>query len=297
VLAGCVELARAQLIPAFILSQFQSACTRIVAAERQEPRRRWLPRLAAGRSFATVGISHLTTSRQHTERPAVLAEPLPTGFRISGEIPWVTGGAHADVLVAGATLPDRSQILFAVPTNRDGVTVARHWPLLALTGSETGPVVLDRVEISIDELLSGPADKVMRQGTAGGTGSLTTSALAIGHAIGCLDRLAREAESRADLEDVVRAFQSDTKDVHSLLLRAGRGESGPDETPEVLRAQATALALKTSQALLTATKGAGFIKGHPAERLAREAMFFLVWSCPQAVSSKLLRDFSQCESE
>jgi hypothetical protein len=38
------------------------------------------------------------------------------------------------------------------------------------------------------------------------------------------------------------------------------------------------------------------VAGHPAERLAREAMFFLVWSCPQAVSSRLLKEFSQCEA-
>ena len=37
--------------------------------------------------------------------------------------------------------------------------------------------------------------------------------------------------------------------------------------------------------------------GLTAERLAREALFFLVWSCPQTVSNRLLKEFSQCEFE
>jgi hypothetical protein len=43
---------------------------------------------------------------------------------------------------------------------------------------------------------------------------------------------------------------------------------------------------------LAASKGAGFVAGHPAERAVREAMFFLVWSCPQPVVSAALREFA-----
>lgn len=295
VLAGCIELARIDLKPAFVLSQFQSAVTRFVATENRDVAEHWLPGLATGEAFGTVGISHLTTSRQHTSRPAVLAEPSGSGYRVSGEIPWVTGGRHADVLVAGASLADGSQILFALPKERAGFEVAAHWTLLALTGSETGPVRLEDVLIHKTDLLAGPAAKVMQQGTSGGTGSLTTSALAIGHALGCIDRLAEEARSRPVLEEIVSAFRADAEAVRGTLLQLATGQAAAEHTSETLRTRATSLALSTSQALLTASKGAGFVSGHPAERLAREAMFFLVWSCPQAVSNQLLREFSQCE--
>jgi hypothetical protein len=43
------------------------------------------------------------------------------------------------------------------------------------------------------------------------------------------------------------------------------------------------LALRTSQAALAAAKGVGYVVGHPAGRWCREALFFLVWSCPQGV--------------
>jgi hypothetical protein len=50
--------------------------------------------------------------------------------------------------------------------------------------------------------------------------------------------------------------------------------------------------LRATQAYLAASKGAGFVAGHPAERLVREAMFFLVWSCPQPVLAANLREFA-----
>ena len=50
-----------------------------------------------------------------------------------------------------------------------------------------------------------------------------------------------------------------------------------------LRRRANSLALRASQAALAAAKGAGYVVGHPAGRWCREALFFLVWSCPAPV--------------
>jgi hypothetical protein len=44
---------------------------------------------------------------------------------------------------------------------------------------------------------------------------------------------------------------------------------------------------------LTASKGAGFVAGHPAERLVRESLFFRVWSCPPAVTDALLCEMTR----
>lgn len=295
VIAGCIELARLDLAPAFVLSQFQSACTRLVSTGNDLMKSRWLPALAEGDRLATVGLSHLTTSRQHASTPPVQAESVGSGYRVSGEIPWVTSGNRAGVIVAGAVLNDGRQILFALPRDRPGLTVQPHWNLLALTGSETGPLQLQSAEVRCEELLAGPAEQVMYQGASGGTGSLTTSALALGHAFNCIDHLASQAMSRPALEEVVAAFRSDADQLQAALLDAASDDCMPHETPGELRARSTAIALSASQALLTASKGAGFVAGHPAERLAREAMFFLVWSCPQTVSSRLLKEFSGCE--
>lgn len=51
-----------------------------------------------------------------------------------------------------------------------------------------------------------------------------------------------------------------------------------------LRTQATLFALRVTQAALLLAKGAGFVAPHPAQRLACQAHFFLVWSCPRPVA-------------
>ena len=56
-------------------------------------------------------------------------------------------------------------------------------------------------------------------------------------------------------------------------------------TKESIRQRANSLVLRASQAALAAAKGTGYVVGHPAGRWCREAMFFLVWSCPQPVSA------------
>jgi hypothetical protein len=47
-----------------------------------------------------------------------------------------------------------------------------------------------------------------------------------------------------------------------------------------LRAKVNALVLRVTQFALAAGKGSAFLRSHPAQRWARQAMFFLVWSCP-----------------
>ncbi len=59
-----------------------------------------------------------------------------------------------------------------------------------------------------------------------------------------------------------------------------------------LRTQANALVLRATQAYLTASKGTGFLRTEPAQRRARQALFFLVWSCPAPVAHAAIRDLA-----
>jgi len=68
--------------------------------------------------------------------------------------------------------------------------------------------------------------------------------------------------------------------------------NGLTPSAESVRQKANSLVLRAAQAYLAASKGAGFVVGHPAERTVREAMFFLVWSCPAPVVSAALREFA-----
>lgn len=290
---GYERLASASLTTAFVLTQRNAAIARICLSDDAGLRTRLLPPLCTADRFTTVGISHLTTSGQHLRQPAVRAQSCDGGYRLDGTVPWVTGAGFADHIVTGATLDDGQEILIALPMENTGIVVAEATPLLALNGSKTASVLLDNVRVSAETLLAGPVVAVMKQGRGGGTGSLTTSALALGHAAAAIERLGEEAPVRPDLQQTHTALAEEARslrqDLHAAADRTTRDTTINAQT---IRKRANSLVLRAAQTYLGAAKGAGFAAGHPAERGVREAMFFLVWSCPQPVLNANLREFA-----
>jgi alkylation response protein AidB-like acyl-CoA dehydrogenase len=201
---------------------------------------------------------------------------------LDGMSPWVTGAAHASVIVVGATLAEGREILAAVPMDLPGIRPGPGIDLVALSSSCTDRVEFDQVRIDESMLLAGPIENVMSSGTGGTTGGLQTSTLAIGLAQAAIGFLADEADRRADLTAAADELSREVAALQQQLLQAAAGQPGCDTSQ--IRGAANRLVLRATQAALTAAKGAGYVEGHPVGRWCREALFFLVWSCPQPVS-------------
>jgi hypothetical protein len=156
---------------------------------------------------------------------------------------------------------------------------------------------LERVVVDRRFVIAGPIEQVMKKG-ASSTGSLGTSALAIGLSRAAIDRLSIEASARSDLIPILEPLREECAALNAALAAAAQGAAADDSSlsSEAIRARANSLALRSTQALLAASKGAGFVSGHFAERAVREAMFFLVWSCPQPVVAAALRELAGCTS-
>lgn len=291
---GYLRLTAACLTTTFILTQRNGACQRLAGSENEELKARLLPAFCRGELFTTVGISHLTTSRQHLGRPAVVVEETATGWILDGTIPWVTGAKAADYIVTGGTLKDNRQLLVTLPTDSEGIEIGDPPELLALNASQTGSVQLKEVAVPNELVIAGPVEEVMKKGQGGGAGSLTTSSLAIGLAASALEGLQIEADKRPDLWEIHRPLANEWRNLQADLLEAlsGSKTDASNLSPESIRQRANSLALRMTQAYLAATKGAGFMAKHPASRWVREAMFFLVWSCPQPVLTAQLQEFA-----
>jgi alkylation response protein AidB-like acyl-CoA dehydrogenase len=247
-------------------------------------RRTLLPPLARGDSFATVGLSQLTTSRQHL-KPSLTAREADGGIHFQGTIPWVTGAEHADYLIIGAVLDDGRQVLAALPRRTEGLSVGPPLDLMALRGSLTAEVRCEGVRLGRRWLLAEPAERVLA--ARGGAGGLETSCLALGLTLAAVSYLHREAEARPELranaDRLEQARQAARRQMHELARGAGTPEQATS-----LRARANALVLHATQAALAASKGTGFLHSHPAQRWARQALFFLVWSCPRPAAEATL---------
>ena len=279
---GYLRLAEADLVTTFVITQYMGAIRRIAASENQYVAERWLDRLMNGELFATVGISHLTTSRRHLKDPVLKAVEDHEGYRLVGMSPWVTGGAHADLLVVGATLQDGRQVLVAVPGDSEGLRAQPGCELVALSASCTDQVFFDQVRVDRSMVLGGPTENVLSTGVGARPGGLQTSTLAVGLSMAAAKYLEGEAVARSDLAEPAAMLRGEITSLRDRLLSASDGQMAVDASQ--IRAEANRLVLRSTQAALMAAKGAGFVQGHPAGRWCQQALFFLVWSCPQPIS-------------
>src|SRR3954453_23583183 len=224
VVRGYLALSAACLTTTFVFTQRTGACRRIEGCGNEQLKARLLPRLASGELFATVGISHLTTSRRHLGRPVLTAEAISGGFRLNGMSPWVTGAAAADYVVLAAALVEGGevtdkQLLIAASTDTPGLKVAEALPLIGVSASSTGPVHVSDAVISDEWCIAGPMPNVMTSGVGGSTGGFETSTLAIGLANAAIDYLGREAEKRPDLLEPMEALRREHAELLADLLK------------------------------------------------------------------------------
>ena len=292
---GYLALGAACQTTTFIITQRTGACQRIAMADNDYARQTLLPNLLVGSQFSTVGISHLTTSHRHLAKPVLTAVETETGFILNGFCPWVTGATQAETVVIGATLEDGRQILTVMPTSLSGVTLHDPASLVALTSSHTGRVSMDNVSVDRKWLLGGPIENVMVGAIGAHTGGLQTSTLALGLAGAAIDFIVEESQRRDDLQGPARSLLSEWEGLRGELLDTAAGIAAC--AAEDLRMRANDLVLRATQASLSAAKGAGFVTGHPAGRWCQEALFFMVWSCPQHVMNAQLCQLAGIQTE
>jgi len=150
---------------------------------------------------------------------------------------------------------------------------------VALSASRTSAIRCDRVPLSHRWILAGPKERAL----AGRKKGLPIGQCfpAMGLCRSALDLIAGHDSDRARQIHLRMGEQLD-----SLRVRViGYCESttpDPNEAPR-LRGECNELAVRVTHAAVALYKGTALLSAHPAQRLAREAMFLLVWSCPDAV--------------
>ncbi len=268
---------------ALILTQHDAACELLGGCDNEAMAAEVLAKCATGDALATVGISQLTTSRRHAGI-ALRATPDGDGFLLDGVMPWVTSAGKADYIVTGAVLDDGRQVLGCVSTRAEGLAPGEPMELMALRASWTSEVRCNGVRLSTHELMRGPTEKVLALRAP--VKPLKVSSVGFGLATAMLDdvrKLSTNLDGAGALlsETIEPQYESVRDRIHGAADRLN------DPTAEIpsgeIRADVNALLVRLATTLMTLSKGTGYLSNHPAQRLAREAMFFLVWSAPDPV--------------
>ncbi|MFQ5463093.1 MAG: acyl-CoA dehydrogenase family protein [Phycisphaerae bacterium] len=281
-------VAAGSLTSALVLTQHDAAGELLANTTNAGLADRILPGCAAGKTLLTVGISQLTTSRRGGTAPALVAIDSGDGFVLEGCMPWVTSAARADQVVTGAVLDNGRQILACVPLSAEGITIGQPARLLALTGSGTSEVRCTSVRVNTSQIVRGPIHDVLQRRAP--VKSLTVTFVGLGVAralLALIDEYGNNARDCADAIATARTRMAAVRErAYGFAEQSDHSDAGIHRV--ALRGEVNDLVGRLAKTLMVLAKGTGYLAGHRAERLLREAMFLLVWSAPPSVQAETL---------
>ena len=259
------ELASGDLSTAFVWLQHLG----LVGALTDGPaelRAAYLPDLCAGRVRAGIALQ----AALRPGPPAVTVRGAGDELVLDGAVPWVTGWGHVDVLLVAAR-DDADDVWFVlVDAAPSRMLTAVPQRMVAVSASATVELRLSAHRVPAARLVGTVPLAAIRAGDAAGlrpNGSL---------ALGLVTRCARLLGPSPLDDELVRA-------------RTRLDEAGPEQLPAA-RAAASALAHRASGLLVAATGSSAVLAGAHGERLAREALFLLVFGSRPAIQAALVAE-------
>ncbi len=235
----------------------------------------WLPELCSGERRSGIVFAGLLPG------PATLhAVEVDGGWRIDGTAPWVSGWGRIDTLQVAARGHDGPQehggaqeVVVTVAIGEldvRGLTATRH-ELAVLDASGTVRVAFDGVTVDESHVLSVAPH---RPDATNALSLRLNGSLALGVARRCIS-LIGATPLAADLE-------AQLDETRSML------DDADDSTIAAARAAASAFAHKAAATLLVHTGSRSIELDNHAQRLAREAMFLMVFGSRPAIRTSLL---------
>jgi Acyl-CoA dehydrogenase, N-terminal domain len=244
----------------FVWTQHHTPVRTLARGTNDALREQWLPRLATGAALAGVAYTHL----RRPGPPAVRATRADGGWRIDGDLAWLTSWGLAEVFLIGAIAGDEI-VWFLVPLSKTSGVTAQQLDLIAMRGTSTVSVHLEDVFVAdADVVLTEPLDE-WRTADADRTADVSAAVFGV----------AAECARRIEVTEVAAALSAELDEVRARAYRL-QDEAGPRPERIAARAQAHALALRASAALVAAGAGRSMLATSPAQRLAREALFLLI---------------------
>ena len=227
--------------------------------------------MCAGDVIAGVAFAHL----RRLGPPAIRARRIGDGWQLDGHAPWATSWGIADWFCIAAASDTDEVVWVRVPgTATPAVTAA---PLALPVFAHTGTV-----SFTFNGYVA-PADDVIDVADLDQWRKTDRRQAAVGQpaVMGVTDRAIRLLEQRPDEEsldaagrlrdDLDERWRRDDDLIDALVERHSDLESASDH-----RAACLHLAHRSTTALLAATGGSGMDLAHPAQRLAREADFYVI---------------------
>lgn len=266
----------------FVWVQHHGVVRNVASSANVELRDAVLASMLDGSMIAGTAFAHVRRSGD----PAVRATRVDGGWRLDGRAPWATSWGIADRFTVAATTDDGQMVWLMLPRGGGTGVVAEPLSLPVFAATGTVAIRFDAAEVSdADVVAADDADRWRRDdrlraapGAPAVLGVTERAIRLLAAAARGQDDSAHSAATRLTA-DLAHRWQTDDE-------LAGRlaDLSHPDGVAtERLVAEASAhraacleLGHRATTALLAAVGGGGMDLGHPAQRLAREAAFYVI---------------------
>ncbi|MEX1263887.1 MAG: acyl-CoA dehydrogenase family protein [Actinomycetota bacterium] len=253
---------------AFVWAQHHGAVRRVVGGDGPACDA-WLPRLCDGSTLAGIGFAYL----RRPGPPAIRATRTRAGWRIDGEAPWITGWGLIEALVMMARADDGAVVTVVVdrPSEHRSLVAGEPQALAVMGATGTVTLTFHGLEVAEHDVVGVQTDEEWRRRDRAG------SALPAAAPLGIADRairLLRERSAGPVVDEAVSGFASELGERRAaadLLATDATISAGAAE-----RDRGLDLARRATDALVVATGGRAMSLEHPAQRLSREATFYLI---------------------
>jgi alkylation response protein AidB-like acyl-CoA dehydrogenase len=186
----------------------------IEAAGTATQRERWLPAVASGAVRATVALLDAELDWD-PEATLARADPVPGGYRLTGEKRWVPWAHVADLVLVPARAPD-GLAAFLVEPQRPGLGIQ---PVPAMDpGTRWSTLRLDGVVVGDADRIGRPGDTVRLLDDLLRRGAVGAAAQMLGAARRCLDLSVAYAKVREQFGQPIGTFQAIRHKCAEMLL-------------------------------------------------------------------------------
>jgi len=264
------ELASGCLATTFVWLQHRGLAMTLAAEGTPAALRdQWLGPVCRGQVRGGIALTGIIPGP-----PLLRARPTGGGWLVHGEAPWVTGWGLIDLLLVQARGPQDSVVtLILDAADRPGLTVTRQ-RLASVNASVTVRLGFDGVGV--------PAERFAGQAPFDPAESLRPDRMRINGslALGLVSRCARLL-GPGPLDDELAACRE----------RLDEAITADATAMAQARVAASELAVRATAALAVRDGSRSVTVGHHPQRLAREALFLLVFGSRPGIKSALLRRF------
>lgn len=258
----------------FAFAQHHGATGAVAATKNTELRDRWLPSLLTN-TLAGTAFAHV----RRPGEPVLRAVPDRDGWVLSGVAPWVTSWGHAEVMTVAAKTDDGRLVWALLPaTEAAGLSVDKAFDLMVFQATQTVALRFDDLRVDAAQVLNVHDFEPWAKRDRALSARPSPLCLGIGdRAMADLHDTAPDTAASVAPWWVAQLEAAETQCRRVDEAIAARAVDDELVATTAIARSAALLAVQQLTTMLLAASGGGAIEsGSRAQRLSREALFYVI---------------------